>query len=194
MKTIVLATRNKDKIKELQQALAPLPIELKSAYDFPQLNEVEEDKDTLRGNALKKAEYTFQKTGIASLADDTGLEVDALGGRPGVYSARYAGEDVSYQENVDKLLNELDDVATKQRAAQFRTVVAFVTNEGTFTFEGVCPGEITKNEQGEGGFGYDPVFKPKGYGKTFAELSTKEKNSISHRAKAIEKFIDWFSF
>jgi XTP/dITP diphosphohydrolase len=191
MDTIVLASRNKHKIKELRETLAPLGIELKSTYDFPDLEEIEEDADTLEGNALKKARYVHNKTGLPALSDDTGLEVDALNGRPGVYSARYAGENASYQDNVDKLLDELADIAMEQRGAQFRTVAAFVTNDESYTYEGVCRGMILTEERGSGGFGYDPVFRPADYKKTFAELDPQIKNEISHRGKAIQKFYDW---
>lgn len=191
MKTIVLASRNKHKIEELRQTLAPLGIELKSTYDFPQLEEVVEDKSTLEGNALKKARYVFEETGLPSLSDDTGLEVQALDGRPGVYSARYAGESATYQDNVDKLLDEMAGVKAKDRKAQFRTVVAFVSDDGTHTFEGVCRGEILDEERGNKGFGYDPVFLPGGFDQTFAELDAQTKNEISHRGKAIRKFYDW---
>lgn len=189
MDTIVLASRNKHKIEELRDTLAPLGITLKSTYDFPDLEEVIEDRETLEGNALKKARYVFEETGLPALSDDTGLEVDALGGRPGVYSARYAGEDASYQDNVDKLLGELN--GADDRTAQFRTVVAFITESGLHTFEGVCKGTIIKQERGDQGFGYDPVFVPKGYGQTFAELNADIKNEISHRGRAIQKFYDW---
>lgn len=191
MKTIVLASRNEHKIEELRQTLAPLKIELKSALDFPNLREVEEDKPTLEGNALKKARYVFGKTGLPSLADDTGLEVDALDGRPGVYSARYSGENATYQQNVDKLLNELEGVENQDRKAQFRTVVAFVREDGIHTFEGVCPGKITEQPRGHRGFGYDPVFQPTDYEQTFAELDITVKNKISHRGKAIQQFYEW---
>ena len=191
MDTIVLASRNKHKIKELRETLSPLGIELKSTYDFPELEEVEEDADTLEGNALKKARYVHEQTGLAALSDDTGLEVDALNGRPGVFSARYAGEDASYQDNVDKLLEELSGVPMERRGAQFRTVAALVTDEGAQTFEGVCRGIIITKERGSGGFGYDPVFLPAAYKKTFAELDPEIKNEISHRGKAVQKFYDW---
>jgi XTP/dITP diphosphohydrolase len=187
MDTIVLASRNEHKIEELRSTLAPFDIELKSTFDFPYLEEVEEDKPTLTGNALKKAQYVFRETGLPALADDTGLEVDALDGRPGVYSARYAGESATYQENVDKLLDEMSGIGIKNRGAQFRTVVGFVTDKGSHTFEGVCRGKILKEERGNQGFGYDPVFRPEGCDKTFAELDTETKNRISHRGKAIEK-------
>ena len=191
METIVLASRNKDKIEELRDTLAPLGIELKSTYDFPGLEEVTEDQPTLEGNALKKARYVFKETGLPALSDDTGLEVDALDGRPGVYSARYAGESSTYQDNVDKLLDELAGVEMKDRGAQFRTVAAFVTEEQEYTFEGVCRGEILTDERGDKGFGYDPVFRPENYDQTFAELDAEVKNKISHRGKAIRQFYEW---
>lgn len=191
MDTIVLASRNEHKIEELRATLAPLGIELKSTYDFPDLEEVEEDQDTLEGNALKKARYVHKQTGLSALSDDTGLEVDALNGRPGVFSARYAGENASYQDNVDKLLDELAGVPMERRGAQFRTVAAFVTDNGKYTFEGVCRGMIISEERGSGGFGYDPVFLPAAYSETFAELDPETKNKISHRGKVIQKFIDF---
>lgn len=186
-----MASRNKDKIEELRDTLAPLGIELKSTYDFPGLKEVTEDQPTLEGNALKKARYVFKETGLPALSDDTGLEVDALDGRPGVYSARYAGESSTYQDNVDKLLDELAGVEMKDRGAQFRTVAAFVTEEQEYTFEGVCRGEILTDERGDKGFGYDPVFRPENYDQTFAELDAEVKNKISHRGKAIRQFYEW---
>jgi len=191
METIVLASRNKDKIEELRNTLGPLGIELKSTYDFLGLEEVIEDQLNLEGNALKKARYVFKETGLPALSDDTGLEVDALDGRPGVYSARYAGESSTYQDNVDKLLDELTGVEMKDRGAQFRTVAAFVTAEQEYTFEGVCRGEILTDERGDKGFGYDPVFRPENYDQTFAELDAEIKNKISHRGKAIQQFYEW---
>ncbi len=191
MDTIVLASRNKHKIEELRETLRPLGIEMKSALEFPDLKEVEEDKLTLEGNAIKKARYVYEETGLPALADDTGLEVDALDGRPGVYSARYAGEDASYEDNVRKLLAELAGVDKKDRGAQFRTVAALVSDMGTHTFEGICRGVILTSRRGEKGFGYDPVFQPKGYTETFAQMSAEIKNKISHRGKAIKQFLDW---
>jgi XTP/dITP diphosphohydrolase len=185
-KTILIASANTHKIEELEQILLPLGIELKSARDFPGGEEVVEDKPGLEGNALKKARYWHQKTGLPALADDTGLEVDALNGAPGVRSARYAGEKASYAQNLEKLLREMKN--RKNRKARFRTVIAFAESEGEYLFEGVCNGEIIRNPKGEKGFGYDPVFVPEGYQKTFAELSSEEKNRISHRARALEKF------
>lgn len=192
MKTIVLASRNSDKIAELTSTLADLDIELKSALDFPELGEVEEDRHTLEGNALKKARYAFEETGLPSLADDTGLEVDALNGRPGVFSARYAGDKSTYEDNLNKLLDELIEVKREDRGARFRTIVAFIDESGEgYLFEGVCRGLILEEPRGEGGFGYDPVFRPEGYDQTFAELEAEEKNRISHRGKAIQKFYEW---
>ena len=193
MDKLILASRNKHKIAELRETLSDLSVELVSALDFPQLKEVEEDKPTLKGNAIKKARYVFEETGIPALSDDTGLEVDALDGRPGVYSARYSGEDATYQDNVDKLLAELAGVQPKDRSAQFRTVVALVTEDNIHTFEGICRGQITTEEHGDKGFGYDPVFQPEGYEKTFAQLDEAEKNRISHRGRAIQKFYEWLT-
>lgn len=191
MDTIVLASRNEHKIEELIQTLEPLGIKLRSALDFPNLKEVEEDKLTLEGNALKKARYVYEETGLPALADDTGLEVDALDGRPGVFSARYAGEGSSYQNNVEKLLDELAGVAIKDRGAQFRTVVALVSDQGTHSFEGICRGVILSKSRGDKGFGYDPVFQPEGYSETFAEMDVDFKNRISHRGRAIQKLLNW---
>lgn len=191
MNKLILASRNRHKIRELRETLAGLDITLHAAPDFPRLREVEEDQPTLEGNALKKARYVYEETGLPALADDTGLEVDALDGRPGVYSARYAGESASYQDNVDKLLAELAGVDMKDRKAQFRTVVALVSDEGTHTFEGICRGIILTEERGNKGFGYDPVFQPEGYEQTFAELDSDVKNKISHRGRAVQKLYEW---
>ncbi|MEX0647900.1 MAG: RdgB/HAM1 family non-canonical purine NTP pyrophosphatase [Balneolaceae bacterium] len=187
--TLLLASANSHKIEELLQVLNPLGVELKSTLDFPGAEDVVEDQPDLNGNALKKARHWFKKTGLPSLADDTGLEVEALDGAPGVYSARYAGENVTYQDNVDKLLSELK--GHSNRNAQFRTVIAFVNGSEEHLFEGICEGEITPAERGEKGFGYDPVFQPEGYEKTFAELEAEEKNKISHRGQAVQKFIEF---
>ena len=192
MKKIVLASRNLNKIEELRAILEPLDIELLAAPDFPELVEVDEDGDTLEANALKKARYVHESTGLPSLADDTGLEVDALDGRPGVYSARFAGEDVTYQQNVDKLLRLMQPWPDMgDRKARFRTVIAFIEDDTEHVFEGRCEGHITPDERGSGGFGYDPVFLPDGFDETFAELSLETKNEISHRGKAVQVFIEW---
>ncbi|MDZ7691353.1 MAG: RdgB/HAM1 family non-canonical purine NTP pyrophosphatase [Balneolaceae bacterium] len=192
MEKMILASRNEHKIQELRETLADLNIDLLSALDIEELGEVEEDKNTLQGNALKKARYVFEKTNIPALADDTGLEVDALSGRPGVFSARYAGDDASYQDNTHKLLDELAEVDDPDRLAQFRTVVAFIDQDGEeHLYEGICRGKILKEQRGQKGFGYDPVFQPEGYNQTFAELDATVKNEISHRARAIQKFYKW---
>lgn len=194
---IVLATRNRNKLTELQEVLSGLNVKLQSAYDFAELLDVDEDQDTLEGNALKKARYTFEITGLPSLSDDTGLEVDALGGRPGVYSARYAGEKASYQDNVALLISELTalqpDAVDKEFSfsARFRTVIAYVTGGEEHFFHGVCEGAIVLTQRGENGFGYDPVFVPAGYSGTFAEMQPDLKNKISHRSLATTKFRDF---
>lgn len=188
-KELFLASGNPHKIEELQQILKPLGIRLKSTQDIPDAPEVEEDQPDLKGNAFKKARFWYEKTGFPSIADDTGLEVEALGGAPGVYSARYAGVDATYQDNVNKLLRELE--GEQNRKAQFRTVIAYVSDEDEYFFEGACRGKILTEQRGEKGFGYDPVFQPAGYDKTFAELHSKEKNKISHRGKALEKFLEF---
>lgn len=188
LEIILLASANPHKIEELRQILEPFGIELKSTHDFPCGVEVVEDQPDLEGNALKKARYWNQLTGLPALADDTGLEVDALKGAPGVYSARYAGEHVTYAQNVEKLLRELDE--ENNRKARFRTVIAFVDGENEQLFEGSCEGTIIHVPKGEKGFGYDPVFVPSGYKKTFAELCSEEKNSISHRGRALNNFLE----
>ena len=184
---LVIASRNKHKIGEMQQLLSPLGIEVLSTADFPELEEVVEDRPTLKGNALKKARYVAKETGLTALSDDTGLEVEALNGKPGVYSARFAGPDATYEDNVFKLLNELEGV--DNRNARFRTIVALVDGDEEFTFEGICNGEITEDQRGTEGFGYDPIFRPDGYDQTFAELDGSTKNMISHRGKAVENFV-----
>lgn len=192
IKTIVVASRNPHKIEELRAIFSGLNIDIKSALDYPELVEVDEDQLTLEGNALKKARYVHENTGLPVLADDTGLEVDALDGRPGVFSARYAGEDATYEENTRKLLNELAGVDHPARSARFRTIVAFIRSSGEeHTFEGICRGRILKEPRGEKGFGYDPVFQPEGFEQTFAELESSEKNAMSHRGRAIQEFYTW---
>ena len=190
---LVLATQNVHKVEEMRALLGDsdvdMDIKLTCSSDYPDLPNVIEDKDMLRGNAIKKAEQTFSHLSLPSVADDTGLLVDALDGRPGVYSARYAGEKATYQDNVDKLLKELENLPEPERKAHFKTVIALKTEGELHCFEEKCYGHITKIPRGSGGFGYDPVFQPKGYDKTFAELSPDEKNSISHRGRAMQKFL-----
>jgi len=187
IKKLVIASRNDHKILEMEQLLSPLGIEVLSTKDFPNLEEVVEDRPTLKGNALKKARYVAAQTNLPALSDDTGLEVEALNGEPGVYSARYAGPSASYEDNVIKLLDELAEKVN--RKARFRTIVALVDGNEEFTFEGICNGKIIEEQRGREGFGYDPIFTPVDYEHTFAELDSSTKNLISHRGKAVEKFV-----
>jgi len=188
---IILATKNPGKLKELRELLKDLPIEVISLEGFPDIPEVEETEDTFKGNALKKARFVAGYTGMTALADDSGLEVDILDKRPGIYSARYAGNNASDLENNRKLLCVLKDVAILHRNARFVCVLAFVTQSGKeFTFDGVCEGSIGLEMKGKGGFGYDPLFYLPEFDKTMAELTPEEKNSISHRGNALVKFKD----
>ena len=182
---IVLATHNKDKCKELQDSLSEVNVQLLSLFDFPKIGEIVEDGTTLKENALIKAREVNKITGLPSLADDTGLEVDFLGGKPGVYTARYAGENCTYMDNVNKLLHDMKE--SNNRNAEFKTVIAFVDKNVELVAFGSVKGLITKKIKGVGGFGYDPVFYIEKQGKTFAEMKIEEKNKISHRALAIEK-------
>lgn len=184
---IILATHNRDKEKELQKSLEGLNVKICSLFDFPNIGEIEETGTTLLENSLLKARTVFDITGIPTTADDTGLEVDYLDGAPGVYSARYAGNNVSYQDNVDKLLIELDGVPHERRTARFRTVVTYIDKNEELWTEGYIDGIISETIIGDRGFGYDPVFFVPHKGKTFAELSSDEKNKISHRGIALRK-------
>ncbi|MBC7189712.1 XTP/dITP diphosphatase, partial [Candidatus Aerophobetes bacterium] len=185
---IVLATRNSDKIREIKDAFKGTGFKFLTFSDFPSFPSPEEKGKTLRENALIKAEEVAGFTGKIALADDSGLEVDALGGAPGVYSSRFAGENASYEDNNRKLLSLLKGIPEEKRGATFRCVIALAKpDKKKITVEGVCRGRITEHPRGEGGFGYDPVFIPEGYSRTFAEISLEEKNRISHRARALRK-------
>lgn len=186
---IILATRNPGKVAEMQSLLADLPVELRTVADFSDAPEVAEDAPTLEGNAAKKALALHEHTGLASLADDTGLEVAALDGRPGVYSARYAGPEANDAANRTLLRQELH--GHTDRTAQFRTVIAFAENGQMCYFEGICKGHILSEERGRGGFGYDALFVPEGETQTFAEMDAATKNAISHRGRALRAFIDY---
>jgi XTP/dITP diphosphohydrolase len=189
MSRFVLATANLRKADEMRAVLGPLGVELMARpVDAP---DVDETEDTLEGNAVLKARALTQTSGLAAIADDTGLFVDALSGRPGVHSARYAGPDASYRDNVNKLLGELTEVA-QPRTARFRTVIAVVYPNGDwFSAGGVLEGTITQSARGEGGFGYDPGFDPLGAaGRTLAEMSPEEKNAVSHRARALHALVE----
>lgn len=193
---IVLATNNQHKAEELLAILKaehiPLELLLISSV-LPDGLDVEETGHTLEENAYLKAIAIHNATGLPCIADDTGLEVSALNGQPGVYSARYAGANATYSDNVNLLLKNLDGV--EYRTATFRTVVCYVDELRTFFAEGVCKGQIIKEQKGNGGFGYDPIFMPDDYSETFAELSSEVKNKISHRGNAIKKFTEsWKSY
>ncbi len=188
MKQLLLATHNPDKTKEFQSMLGDLGVEVVTLDAFPSIGPIAEDADTLEGNALLKAAAVFEATGLPSLADDTGLEVHYLGGAPGLYSSRYAGEKVTYAENVAKLLKDLRGVPPRRRAARFRAVLTFLApGQSLITVEGICPGAIIESPRGRGGFGYDPVFVPTGETRTFAEIGGIDKNKISHRGRAVER-------
>ncbi|GAB4132122.1 MAG: non-canonical purine NTP diphosphatase [Bacteroidia bacterium] len=187
-KEILLASQNAHKIKEINDLL-PDGLHLKGIEGLFD-HELPETGATLEENALQKARYVFSHTGIPALADDTGLEVEALHGAPGVYSARYAGEEKNPQNNIRKLLQELN--GKSNRIARFRTVMAFCNGTSEWVFEGVVNGVITTGPRGDKGFGYDPVFIPDGFDRTFAEMTSEEKNSCSHRARALQKVIAFF--
>ena len=182
---LVLGTRNPGKVEELRALLADLPLTLRPSSTLDAPPDVTEDADTLTGNARKKAEAFHAHTGHAALADDTGLEVAALDGGPGVHTARFAGPDAKPEDNKQKLLDVLE--GESDRRARFRTVMTLVDADGTaHSFEGVCEGTITTAPRGNGGFGYDPLFQPTGSEHTFAEMSAEAKNKISHRRKALD--------
>ena len=186
---IVFATNNKNKLAEIREMLAGSGIEVLSLADIGCHDDIPETADTLEGNALQKARYIHEKYQMNCFADDTGLEVAALGGAPGVYSARYAGgKGHDSEANMAKLLAELEGKA--DRTARFRTVVALITDDGEKLFDGIVTGCITEERRGGEGFGYDPIFRPDGYDKTFAELGHEVKNKISHRARAVAKLVD----
>ena len=186
MASLVVASRNEHKIKEIQAILAGQAWQVLTAHDFPGFPDVVEDGLTLEANAVKKAKEIAAFTGYPALADDTGLEVDALGGKPGVYSARFAGAHATYEDNNRKLLRLLEGTPLEKRTARFRCVIAIAEPDGsTHLVEGKCEGQIGFTLKGEGGFGYDPLFIVDGLGKTFAELSPEEKNRVSHRGRAL---------
>jgi XTP/dITP diphosphohydrolase len=186
MHKIVFATNNAHKLEEVAEILKD-KIEILSLKEIDCFDDIPETADTLEGNALIKARYVKEKYGFDCFADDSGMEVEALNNAPGVYSARYAGNHKSHADNMHKVLTDLE--GHSNRKAQFRTVVVLIEGATETFFEGKIEGEITLLKSGNGGFGYDPIFKPEGYNQTFAELGTAEKNKISHRAKAIQKLI-----
>ena len=185
---IVLATHNRGKMEEMAAILGHLPVELLTLNAFPEIGDIPETGNTLKENAFIKAETVHRLTGLPALADDTGLEVDALNGAPGIYSARYAGADATFDDNCQKMLKELHGIPVEKRTARFRTVIAFVNGGEKEWVEGVAEGRIIEEKRGIGGFGYDPIFYYPPLRKTFAELDSVEKNSISHRGKALRNF------
>ncbi|PIQ61805.1 MAG: non-canonical purine NTP pyrophosphatase, RdgB/HAM1 family [Bacteroidetes bacterium CG12_big_fil_rev_8_21_14_0_65_60_17] len=185
--TLVLSTRNPGKLREFEALLAPTGCIIRSLDAFPGAPDVDENCDTLDGNAAKKAEIIMEFTGYPTLADDTGLEVHALDGAPGVWSARWAGPECTPADNRKKLLSALQEIP--DRRARFRTVIALATPDGTTFHEGVCDGQITIREQGNLGFGYDALFRPDGHEKTFAQMDAPVKNAISHRGRALQALL-----
>ena len=189
IKELVIATHNNDKKTEMQYALKDLEVKILSLDSFPEIGEIEESGSTLLENSFIKAKEVYWKTGIPTLADDTGLEVEFLNGAPGVYSARYAGKNVTYEDNVKKLLSELSGVEKKLRAAQFRTVISFFSSKKELWVDGRIEGFITEKPIGEKGFGYDSVFFVPDRDLTFAQMGREEKNKISHRGLALKKMV-----
>ncbi len=189
--TLVFATHNPHKVTEVSHILPP-SYQLSSLTAIAFDEKIPETSNTLEGNALQKARTVYQATGYACFADDTGLEVDALNGSPGIYTARYAGEDASDEENVGLLLKNLKAVANRQ--ARFRTIMALILKDGQeHLFEGLAEGIIQEEKNGQGGFGYDPIFRPRGYDQTFAEMPEDLKNRISHRQKALMKLVNFLA-
>jgi XTP/dITP diphosphohydrolase len=185
---LLFATNNKHKIREISDIISN-NFTILGLADVNITEDIPEEADTLADNAIFKARYVHERTGMNVFADDTGLEVEALGGEPGVYSARYAGEGKSFDDNINKLLNRLEGV--EERKARFRTVIALIFENREYMFEGTVEGEILTERKGTGGFGYDPVFRAAGYDQTFAEMPLTEKNRISHRAVAMRKLLNF---
>ena len=187
---LVFATNNQHKLEELQAILGKR-FTLLSLADIGCNEEIPEDEPTLEGNASQKAYYIFNKFGRNCFADDTGLEIEALNGEPGVYSARYAGESKSSEANMDKVLEKL--LKINHRNARFRTVISLVIDGNEKQFEGIVEGKMLKEKKGNSGFGYDPIFQPAGFEKSFAEMNLVEKNRISHRGRAVEKLVNYLN-
>lgn len=190
MKTLVFATNNKHKLDEVRKITSGL-VNIVSLEDIDCHDDIPETSDTLEGNALQKAEYIKEHYGLDCFADDTGLEVEALNNAPGVFSARYAGPGHDSESNMNKLLEEMNNI--ENRKARFRTVIALLLNDKQYVFEGIVNGEITKEKRGTTGFGYDPIFIPDNYTQTFAEMGNDIKNTISHRAEAVKKLSAFLS-
>ena len=189
VKKIVFATGNPNKLKEIKSAIKSF--EIVGIKDLKITEEIPETGDTLKKNALQKAKYIYDKTGLDCFSDDTGLEIEALNYRPGVYSAMYAGPDCNAENNMRKVLEELGEAPN--RNAQFKTVIALILQGKEYFFEGLVSGEILKEKKGKDGFGYDPIFKPIGYKESFAEMSIARKNEISHRGLGVKKLVKFLS-
>ncbi|MBQ0080660.1 MAG: RdgB/HAM1 family non-canonical purine NTP pyrophosphatase [Alistipes sp.] len=187
---IIFATNNRNKLEEVQ-AILPISQKLLTLQEAGITEEIVEDGTTLEENALIKARYVYKKTGKNCFADDTGLEVDALDGAPGVYSARFASAGHDFEANKKLLLEKL--LGVENRKARFRTVIALIMDGQEYLFEGIINGTITCEEHGEGGFGYDPLFRPEGFDKTFAQMTAEQKNGISHRGRAVSKLVDFLN-
>ena len=189
MKKLVFATNNSNKLKEIQKAI--LDFQIVGLKEMGIKEDIPETGHTLKENALQKAEYIYNKTGLNCFADDTGLEIESLENKPGVYSARYAGELCSAEDNINKVLLELN--GKSNRKAIFKTVIALILNKNIYYFNGQVEGVILNNRTGTDGFGYDPIFKPNGFDSSFAEMSLEQKNQISHRGIAVRKLIEFFN-
>ena len=189
MKKIVIASSNKHKVSEISINIQPFFDTILSLSDFPNIGEIIEDGTTIEENSFIKSRASFKYTGLASVADDTILEVDHLNGKPGLYTARYAGEQATYNQNMDKLIKELHGVEMNMRTARYRTVISYVDGVNDFHVEGILEGKILKNKIGKNGFGYDPIFYVDKYDKSLAQINSSLKNDISHRGLAIKKFV-----
>ena len=189
MKKIVIASSNNHKVSEISVKIQPFFDKILSLSDFPEIREIIEDGNTIEENSFKKSRASFEHTNIASIADDTTLEVDALNGDPGLFTARYAGEKATYEENMTKLLHNLDGIEDNLRSARFRTIISFVDGKNDFHVEGRLEGRILNKKIGNNGFGYDPIFQSTEFKMSLAEMDSKLKNEVSHRGLAIKNFI-----
>lgn len=189
MKNIVIATSNKHKVSEISAKIQPFFDEILSLADFPEIGEIVEDGNTIEENSFIKSRACFNFSKIASVADDTILEVDALNGDPGLYTARYAGDKATYEDNMKKLLKNLEGIEMHLRTARFRTIISYVDGINDFHVEGVIEGKITNSKLGTNGFGYDPIFFSEKFNMTLAQMNSEQKNQISHRGLAIKKFV-----
>ena len=190
---ILIATKNEGKIREFKNILSRHEVNILSLLDLESSPEIIEDGITFEENAVKKSKTVFEYTGQAAIADDSGLEIDFLEGEPGVNSARFAGYSTPYNIKNEKILSMMKDVPEGKRTARFKCVIAYSEDNAVNTFEGVCEGKIACEQKGTNGFGYDPIFIPEGYDKTFGVLGEEVKNRISHRAKALNRFYKWFA-